>query len=761
MAQNQSPLFSFASSGLDEKTFQVVRFTGHEGLSTLYQFEIVLISSVDNLDLSVVIKNIATFTLQSGDQTSSYHGMVMRFEQMQKIDDFIFYRAVLVPRLWRLTQAMQNQIFLDKKPKDFLKTCIISNHFSETDFELKINNTAVDPWDYVCQYNESPFHFISRWMEKYGIYYYFDQTGDQDVMVCTDTRMAHTPLTNASILRYLPSSGQQSSELVVQTFTLEQNALPQQVRLKDYNYETPSLALNCTATVKSDGIGEVYVYGSDFRTDAEGTVLAKLRAEEILCREKLFHASSDVPFITPGYTFTLTDHYSSSFNTDYLITKVSHEGSQAQYLTAGLKVNLGNQDANNYYSNTFTCIPATTQYRPALVTEQPKCYGTLNAKIDAATDTGTYAELDDQGRYKVILPFDLSGLTGGKASAWVRMAQPYGGSDHGLHFPLHKGAEVLLTFINGNPDHPTIQGSVPNPLNPSVINSTTQQHCQITTGGQNKILIEDTAGQEFIQLSSPYKESKITVGYTPPTPPEKTPWYNYSGTKKDDSGDSIGISVTTSGPLTFTSNQSIAHVLGNSFKVIAGATETTQIGAEIKANLVEKFDFVMGWHQVIRMAKKIEYTSDAFYLRPKKAAATAKKSELDAVVDRLHGEVSTVSGKVSNLAAKHDHLAIQTSCLATETSNLAAEVNTLEGKHNALAGDVSDLSGTTNKLTGAMRKLVNDTFEVGTSKSEFMATTKTVRAELSQITGKDETIQGQASTIATNTNLISGSVIIM
>ncbi|MFW5640950.1 MAG: phage baseplate assembly protein V, partial [Thermodesulfobacteriota bacterium] len=151
-------------------------------------------------------------------------------------------------------------------------------------------------------------------------------------------------------------------------------------------------------------------------------------------------------------------------------------------------------------------------------------FGTINATIDAE-GSGEYAELDDQGRYKVRFPFDLSGRDGGKASHWVRMAQPYAGTDHGMHFPLHKGTEVLLTFIEGDPDRPIIAGAVPNPEKPSVIQDETQTKAAITTSGQNKIHFEDQQGIQRILLQSPTKNSWIRIGSPwgwptiPPIPP--------------------------------------------------------------------------------------------------------------------------------------------------------------------------------------------------------------------------------------------------
>ena len=129
----------------------------------------------------------------------------------------------------------------------------------------------------------------------------------------------------------------------------------------------------------------------------------------------------------------------------------------------------------------------------------------MNAHIDAA-GSGQYAEVDNQGRYKVILPFDLNSAMGGKASSWLRMAQPYAGENHGMHFPLHKGTEVLLTFIDGDPDRPIIAAAVPNPITPSPVNSSNSTQSRITTAGGNKLHMEDQQGGEG--MSAAYTQAK-------------------------------------------------------------------------------------------------------------------------------------------------------------------------------------------------------------------------------------------------------------
>jgi type VI secretion system secreted protein VgrG len=292
--------------------------------------------------------------------------------------------------------------------------------------------------------------------------------------------------------------------------TCRHRVLPRRVVLRDYNYRRPDLELRAEADVDTEGRGDVYFYGEHFKTTEEGNSLARIRAQEILCREVVFCGESTAAQLCPGFVFELAGHYRDSYNQRLLITELEHEGSQAGALF-GRDERVAEDGSVVAYFNRFVCIPADVQYRPERTTPRPRFYGTMNARVDAAGD-GQYAEIDDEGRYRVRLCFDQSNREDGKASRWVRMAQPYSGADYGMHFPLHKGTEVLLTFIDGDLDRPVIAGSVPNPETASPVSSSNQTRSVIRTGGNNQIEIEDSSGGERISFSSPHAKTTYTMG---------------------------------------------------------------------------------------------------------------------------------------------------------------------------------------------------------------------------------------------------------
>ena len=471
MAFTTENKFDFVSQALSKDTFGVVNFKGSEGFSKCYEFEITLVATDPEIDLDKVLQNAATFTILREDGDIPFHGILAQFDQLHAVEEYVYYRAVLVPKLWWLSLTHHNQLFLNKKIPEIIEEVLKDGGLTTEDFEMHLENDY-PAWEYVCQYRESHLSFVYRWMERDGMYFFFEQTENGEKMIITDSKIAHTEMPQGKTMYYLPPSGLDEAhrEEAIKAFVCRQKMLPKNLRLKDYNYRTPSLEVSGNAQVKANGRGDVYIYGEHFRTPEEGNALAKVRAEELLCREKLFYGESTIPYLRTGYLFDLQDHYRNSYNEKYLTIEIEHQGSQTAFLLAGVQRGLSDMEAQVYYRNSFVSIPSGVQLRAERKTEKARFYGTMNAKIDAA-ESGKYAELDDQGRYKVILPFDLSGRKDGKASAYLRMAQPYAGTDHGMHFPLHKGTEVLLTFIDGDPDRPIIAAAVPNPEFPSQVTS--------------------------------------------------------------------------------------------------------------------------------------------------------------------------------------------------------------------------------------------------------------------------------------------------
>jgi type VI secretion system secreted protein VgrG len=509
--------FDFSSEAFGADKFAVVEMEGFESISQPFRFVLTLVSDDASIDFDTMLSHPASFVIYGpeGGIRAPYHGILAEFEQLHRADGYVFYRAVLVPRLWRLSLYRISEVYLDERPiTETVRGVLGSGRLNSGDYDFRLTGTY-RPRTFVCQYQETYLDFVSRWLEKEGIYYYFDHAGGADKLVVVDDKMMHDA--GSLPVAYRPDDSLDTGVAAdsVRAFVCRQKPLPYEVVLQDYNYRKAAVQLKARATVSEKGIGDVILYGENFRDQQEGDRYARLRAQELVCGSKVYSGEGTALGLRSGFFITLAHHYRDDFNGQYLVTEVQHQGSQAGALLDGVASPYGDgaRGGEIVYRNSFRAIPAGTQYRPERVTAKPRVAGTMNATIDSEGG-GQYAELDEYGQYKVQLPFDKTDKNANKGSARLRMATPYAGTDHGMHFPLHKDAEVLLSFIDGDPDQPVIVGSLANSENSNVVTQQNAQANRIATAGGNQFHMTDSQGKEAVWLHSPFHNSTIGIGST-------------------------------------------------------------------------------------------------------------------------------------------------------------------------------------------------------------------------------------------------------
>ena len=599
-AASVSSDFQFHSDAVPDGTFGVAGLEAREQLSRPYQVEILLLtkSKPESIKLEDLITSKVHLAVKhsiplkdgaKGTKTTKIHGILSSFELVDRMDEQTRYRAVLVPRFWKLSLTQRSHVFQDMELADILKEVLTdkkSHNFVAGDFSIKLSG-KYPKREFVVQYNESDFDFLNRWMEYEGVFYFFEQTEEGDKIVFADAASGY-PRPVGTVPYLPPGAGHGLGEAkdgwvreTVSEFRCRFHKTPTKVTLKDYNYRTPSVPVSAEAAVEaSKGEGTIYEYGEHFKTASEGEAIAKIRAEAIKCREKVFEGKSDVKTFRPGLTFTLADHFHPEFNAEYVITHVAHR----------VQVDpgpAGSTGSAATYQNEFGCIRSNLVFRPERVTEWPAIFGFMNATIDAG-GSGEYAEVDDGGRYKVKLPFDLSDKKDGKASRFVRMAQPYAGAGMGMHFPLHKGTEVLLSFIDGDPDRPIIASAVPNPETSGPVSGKNATQCKIATGGGTAITIEDTSGSQQLKIETPTQGSFFTMGAA--NSPEGFNFGSAAHMNRElggnemlkASGDQIADII---GNINHTSGGSHKTMVGGSKKTIVAASQTTVVGASDKTQV--------------------------------------------------------------------------------------------------------------------------------------------------------------------------------
>ncbi|MCC6572578.1 MAG: type VI secretion system tip protein VgrG [Planctomycetes bacterium] len=521
-------VMSFSSGAVADDSLLLTKLAGSEELSRLYSYELELISDKVDLDFDKLLKEPAKVGIKQGvklagenrrgAQTLKIHGMLSKFEQIERRLDLVRYKATLVPRLWKLGLTYESRVFQDKTVKEIIADVMKEAGFTTDDYEIKAGNGYAKR-EFVVQYEETDLDFLYRWLEHEGIFFFFDNSGEKDKIIFGDAVGHYPRIQGNSNIPYRPtadnnarSEGAESEsastdwfkEEVINLFSCRQSVIPREVVLKDYNYRKPSETLRVVTQVSQNGVGRVYEYNNHYKTEDEGKALGNIRAQEIVCREKIFSGASDCRAFRGGATFELQEHYRNDYNREYLITHVSHNAEQSIQFSSGNTLGAS-------YNNAFVCIPSDRLFRPERTTKWPAIHGIINATVDAA-GSGDYAEIDDQGRYKVKLPFDLSDKKDGKASRYLRMAQPYSGEGMGMHFPLHKGTEVLVTCVDGDPDRMVISASIPNPETESPVTSDNQTQSQIQTGGGNVITMEDQDGSQHVTIESPTQGTVIRIG---------------------------------------------------------------------------------------------------------------------------------------------------------------------------------------------------------------------------------------------------------
>jgi type VI secretion system VgrG family protein len=498
--QNKDLRFKFVSRMPQAPAFNVVSFTGTEAISKTYRFEIILISDDPDIDFSGMLNNPATLTVMSTDQATEvpYHGILAEFEQLSKVKDFYLYRAVLVPKIWRTSLSRVNEVYLSEQSVPDLVQDLLKKRqlVPNTDFEMALAPALASPYttrSFYCQFNETDFNFIARRLEHHGIYYFFkhDQPSGE-LLYMTDATLMHP----AEVLELQYSAPEDvmtsNQDKCVIAFVGRQQPVPKEVIVQDFWQGDAKLDkdLKATETVSASGEGTVMFYGCNVRTTSEASHIAKMRAQEILCRSKTYFGESPAVGVRSGYFIKLKDHYRSSVNAKYLVTEVTHSGSQAEIVLAGQNTPYNNGQSGATYQCSFSAIEESMQFRAECVTPMPTISGTMSGIVEGS---GSTPELNAIGEYKVKLLYDHSFKPMGGGAIWVRMASPFSGSKNGLFFGLRAGAEVLLSFAGGDPDQPVIISSAPNSENPSVVNAT-----NATTSG-----IKDPSGNMFVMDSTP------------------------------------------------------------------------------------------------------------------------------------------------------------------------------------------------------------------------------------------------------------------
>jgi type VI secretion system secreted protein VgrG len=369
------------------------------------------------------------------------------------------YELRVVPRAFLLGLVETQQIFMNLTVPQIIEQKLTSIGLAGA-FEMRLHG-AYAAREFVVQYQESDLAFVSRLAEHLGVSFVFEHDEQGDRIVFTDDNAGFRAVEGAERLVFRP----RGELLGVFALRADRRIIPAFYAVRDYNYRIPLVDLTSLYELPSGFAGGVVDQGSHYKTPAEGEALVRVRAEERQATQLVYTGESVIPALSAGMSFTLEDHPDLPA-LDLVVTAVEYRASQ---VVAGIG-HLGEAG----YSCTFQAIPRDRAYRPPQETPRPRIYGIVHGIVDAgANGTTTLAQIDEQGRYLVRFLFDTAPPPGAAPSRPVRMAQNHVGENYGTHLPLKPGTEVLISFIDGDPDRPIIVGAVYNPAKPSPVGRAT------------------------------------------------------------------------------------------------------------------------------------------------------------------------------------------------------------------------------------------------------------------------------------------------
>jgi type VI secretion system secreted protein VgrG len=496
--------FTFQLGDLTSQNVLVTAFSGEEGLSELFSFHVELCSEDDAIDLNGMLGKPCLLEIaRSGGESRFVHGMVCRFERVGQGRRQTHYAAHVVPVHWLLSKRQRARIFQqhncnDMTVKGIITTVLESAGIPNRAFRFALQETYAAR-EYVVQYRETDMDFIARLMEEEGIFYYFEQAASGHKMVIADGPAAHVVNPLDGECGYREPTGLAPERDTF--FALRDGAEIQigSARLMDFDFTKPKLNLGTSAAGDGQSALEYSDYPGRYLEKSVGTRLARVRLEEQHCRKRVLQLAGSVRGLTPGTKFTLKDHPTAALNREYLVTHVSQRATQAQSAAEE------SGGAGSTYDVEVRVIPSDVPFRPQRVTRRPRVAGSQSAVVVGPPGEEIYT--DKYGRVKVQFHWDLAGEYDETSSCFIRVAQGAAGGQYGMMFLPRVGQEVIVDFLEGDPDQPIIIGRVynsaqmpPYTLPEHKTRSVIKTHSSKGGGGTNEILIEDLKDSEKILI---------------------------------------------------------------------------------------------------------------------------------------------------------------------------------------------------------------------------------------------------------------------
>ncbi|MBT2338060.1 MULTISPECIES: type VI secretion system Vgr family protein [Pseudomonas] len=501
MLFNQATRLAKITSPLGPEVLLLKDMGGGEELGRLFNYELQLHSLDNAIDLNQLLgKPMCVSLLLDGGGERYFHGIVARCSQNVDQGQFASYQATLRPWFWLLTRTSDCRIFQNLTIPQIIKQVFRDLGFS--DFEDALSRPYRE-WEYCVQYRETSFDFVSRLMEQEGIYYFFRHEQGRHVLVLADAYGAHASAPDYASVPYYPKNEQHRERDHIHDWHLAQEVQPGSLELNDYDFQRPSARIDVRSAMPrphTAGDYPLYDYPGTYVQSADGEHYARTRIEALQTLHEQVELTGNARGLGSGHLFSLTGFTRQDQNREYLIVGARYYISQESGETG-----VGAPSAQ--FESSLTCIDAQQSYRPLPITHRPVVKGPQTALV--VGPKGEEIWTDQFGRVKVHFYWDRHDQSNENSSCWIRVSQSWAGKNWGSMQIPRIGQEVIVSFLEGDPDRPIITGRVYNaeqtvpydlPENATQSGMKSRSSKGGTPANFNEIRMEDKKGAEQLYI---------------------------------------------------------------------------------------------------------------------------------------------------------------------------------------------------------------------------------------------------------------------
>jgi len=501
MARTQEYRQLAVGTPLGDDALLLRSFSGTETLSRLFSYRLEFVSEDPDIQFKDIVGQNVTVRVQPSpsDEPRYFNGYLSTFEHVRSETGVTRYAATMVPWLWFLTLTSDCRIFQAMQIPDIIKQ--VFRELGFTDVEDRLSGQYVER-EYCVQYRETHFNFISRLMEQEGIYYYFKHENGKHTLILCDGRSSHEPYPGYEKVKYYPPTESIREAEYVHEWVTCQAVQSGTYSHTDFDFTKPrTLLLSSSKITRSWAVPpyEIFDFPGEYVEQSAGQEYARKRIEEIQTDYEISTGDGNVRGIATGFTVEMENLPRSEMNKEYLVIAASITADSDEF---------GAGESGGYnFGVTFHCIDESQQFRAACSSPRPLIQGCQTAIV--VGPGGEEIHTDSHGRVKVQFHWDRYSKTDENSSCWIRVSQPWAGKKWGAIFLPRIGQEVIVEFLEGDPDRPIITGRVyngtekpPYDLPGNATRSTVKSNSSKGGDGWNEIRFEDKAGSEQIFIHS-------------------------------------------------------------------------------------------------------------------------------------------------------------------------------------------------------------------------------------------------------------------